>query len=64
MSLPSRFKCPTCKKKTEREGNAHYPFCSERCRLADLGKWLDGSYAIPDPQTPPGPEDLDPDDPS
>jgi endogenous inhibitor of DNA gyrase (YacG/DUF329 family) len=22
------------------------PFCSERCRLADLGKWLDGAYRI------------------
>lgn len=26
---------------------AHLPFCSERCRLLDLGKWADGSYRIP-----------------
>ena len=32
------------------------PFCSERCRLADLGKWLDGSYRIGAPVSE---EDLD-----
>lgn len=29
------------------EGNPHRPFCSERCRLVDLGAWLDERYAIP-----------------
>jgi endogenous inhibitor of DNA gyrase (YacG/DUF329 family) len=29
-----------------------YPFCSPRCRKIDLGRWLDGRYAIPD-RTPP-----------
>jgi endogenous inhibitor of DNA gyrase (YacG/DUF329 family) len=30
-----------------------FPFCSERCKLADLGKWLDGDYAIPgEPDSP------------
>ena len=24
-----------------------FPFCSERCRLVDLGRWLDGEYRIP-----------------
>lgn len=63
MSKTRQFKCPTCKKKTGKEGNEHFPFCSERCRLVDLGKWLDGSYAIPDTDTPvpeadqPGPDD-------
>ncbi|MFG0257399.1 MAG: DNA gyrase inhibitor YacG [Phycisphaerales bacterium JB043] len=23
-----------------------FPFCSERCRMADLGRWFDGSYVI------------------
>ena len=32
------------------------PFCSERCRLADLGKWLDGGYRI---SAPVSEEDLD-----
>jgi endogenous inhibitor of DNA gyrase (YacG/DUF329 family) len=33
------------------------PFCSERCKLADLGRWLSEDYRVPD-QTPP-PEDPD-----
>jgi len=32
------------------------PFCSERCRLADLGKWLDGAYRVGAPVSE---EDLD-----
>jgi endogenous inhibitor of DNA gyrase (YacG/DUF329 family) len=24
-----------------------FPFCSDRCRLVDLGRWLDGKYQIP-----------------
>ncbi len=35
---------------------AFLPFCSERCRLADLGKWLDGGYRISSPASE---EDLD-----
>jgi endogenous inhibitor of DNA gyrase (YacG/DUF329 family) len=32
----------------KRRINAEYfPFCSERCRLVDLGAWLDGDYRIP-----------------
>ncbi len=46
-----RSVCPTCEKAvaardTERAG---FPFCSERCQLADLGKWLDGGYVIAGP---------------
>jgi hypothetical protein len=26
---------------------SHSPFCSERCKLIDLGRWLDGKYQIP-----------------
>ena len=36
--------CPQCGKPREK---AYRPFCSARCRDLDLGKWLDGSYAIP-----------------
>lgn len=39
------FRCPICRKKVERQ-NADFPFCSERCRLIDLGNWSDGSYTI------------------
>ncbi|MGI9508734.1 MAG: DNA gyrase inhibitor YacG, partial [Geminicoccaceae bacterium] len=37
-------RCPQCGKPRAREFR---PFCSTRCRDLDLGKWLDGSYAIP-----------------
>jgi uncharacterized protein len=30
---------------------AFRPFCSERCRLLDLAKWVDGDYRIPDTST-------------
>ena len=39
-------KCPGCKKEVEWEGNAFRPFCSDRCRLLDLGKWADEEYSI------------------
>ena len=37
-------RCPQCGKPRDPD---HRPFCSSRCRDLDLGKWLDGSYAIP-----------------
>ncbi|MDE0970418.1 MAG: DNA gyrase inhibitor YacG [Octadecabacter sp.] len=44
--------CPICDKKTIAEFR---PFCSRRCGNLDLGKWLDGGYAIPSTD----PDDLD-----
>jgi uncharacterized protein len=40
--------CPTCKKPAP-ETNPEFPFCSERCRLIDLGKWASGAYVISSP---------------
>jgi hypothetical protein len=31
-----------------RKNNPFLPFCSRRCKMVDLGKWLDGKYVIPD----------------
>jgi endogenous inhibitor of DNA gyrase (YacG/DUF329 family) len=42
------MKCPICKKEVAR-GDAEYPFCSERCRLIDLGNWSSEKYAVPGP---------------
>jgi endogenous inhibitor of DNA gyrase (YacG/DUF329 family) len=61
-----RFTCPACKRRVcvPQEDRARlprfFPFCSERCKLIDLGAWLDADYRIvnrPDeePQDPPGP---------
>jgi uncharacterized protein len=45
-------RCPICKKviddamlKQSRQ-EIFYPFCSKRCKLLDLGKWIDGDYKI------------------
>lgn len=40
--------CPTCRTPTSWEGNAFKPFCSERCRIQDLGAWSSESYRIPE----------------
>jgi len=45
--------CLICKKEAAKKDNEFFPFCSERCKLIDLGKWLDGRYVIPDKKTPP-----------
>ncbi|MBI5136533.1 MAG: DNA gyrase inhibitor YacG [Nitrospirae bacterium] len=42
-----RITCPTCRQATTWEENKHRPFCSERCRLIDLGQWATEGYAIP-----------------
>jgi endogenous inhibitor of DNA gyrase (YacG/DUF329 family) len=41
------MKCPTCEKETPYEGNRYRPFCSERCKLLDLGNWAAERYRIP-----------------
>jgi endogenous inhibitor of DNA gyrase (YacG/DUF329 family) len=42
-------KCPICKKPTATETHAEFPFCSERCRLHDLGNWASEKYTISEP---------------
>jgi endogenous inhibitor of DNA gyrase (YacG/DUF329 family) len=51
-------KCPICSKPYTIAALADlptFPFCSERCRLVDLGRWVDGAYAIPGPEVPANP---------
>jgi uncharacterized protein len=38
--------CPICKHKTTWEENPWRPFCSERCKMTDLGKWVLEEYKI------------------
>ena len=40
------MKCPICKKQVAL-GDPEMPFCSERCRLIDLGNWASGKYVVP-----------------
>jgi endogenous inhibitor of DNA gyrase (YacG/DUF329 family) len=42
------MKCPICKKNVAPD-NPEMPFCSERCRLIDLGNWASDKYVIPGP---------------
>jgi uncharacterized protein len=44
-----KYNCPTCKKETDSEKDADFPFCSERCRLLDLGAWASEKYVVSDP---------------
>lgn len=40
--------CPTCRAISgPRSENPAFPFCSERCRLIDLGRWLGEEYRVP-----------------
>jgi endogenous inhibitor of DNA gyrase (YacG/DUF329 family) len=45
-------RCPTCSKEIEEPIKELSPFCSSRCRLSDLGGWLDGRYRIADRESP------------
>jgi endogenous inhibitor of DNA gyrase (YacG/DUF329 family) len=45
------MKCPICKKDVE-TGSRYAPFCSDRCRLIDLGNWASGKYRISSPMKP------------
>jgi endogenous inhibitor of DNA gyrase (YacG/DUF329 family) len=38
--------CPTCRGVADKNGNKLWPFCSERCHLVDLGRWLGEEYRI------------------
>jgi endogenous inhibitor of DNA gyrase (YacG/DUF329 family) len=41
-------RCPICDKEAARRpANRAFPFCSDRCRLVDLGKWLGEAYRVP-----------------
>lgn len=40
-------RCPTCNEWYEPNDSRSLPFCSERCRLIDLGRWLNEEYSLP-----------------
>lgn len=41
------MKCPTCNKSVHWQDNPFRPFCSERCKLVDLGHWVNEEYRVP-----------------
>jgi uncharacterized protein len=44
-----KHRCPICKTATDSELHKEFPFCSERCRLLDLGAWASEKYVVSDP---------------
>ena len=46
------MKCPICKKSVAPSGE-FFPFCSERCKIIDLGNWASEKYLISTPLQPP-----------
>lgn len=44
----STLRCPTCGTLVL-QSDTDFPFCSDRCRLVDLGKWASGAYRISSP---------------
>lgn len=49
MSATQSYKCATCKQAVEYKPPglpAQYPFCSDRCKMVDLGRWFNEEYSI------------------
>jgi endogenous inhibitor of DNA gyrase (YacG/DUF329 family) len=44
-----KHRCPICRKPTDSDTDADFPFCSERCRLIDLGQWASERYVVSEP---------------
>lgn len=41
------MRCPVCNREFDKCASSALPFCSERCRTIDLGRWLGESYSLP-----------------
>ncbi|HWB13666.1 MAG TPA: DNA gyrase inhibitor YacG [Pirellulales bacterium] len=50
-------RCPICRKQFDSDQSTALPFCGERCRRIDLGRWLGEDYSVPIERS-----DEDPDD--
>jgi len=52
-------RCPVCGDPVQPERSSAVPFCSDRCRTVDLGRWLGESYGLPRPTAPSDDEEED-----
>jgi uncharacterized protein len=48
-SFSVQWSCPICGKAVDSDATPDFPFCSERCRLLDLGNWASEKYKISQP---------------
>ena len=53
--------CPICRKEVAID-DPFMPFCSDRCRVLDLGNWASERYVISEPAPPPGSPDQEADE--
>jgi uncharacterized protein len=44
-----KYQCPICKKPKDSAAHPDFPFCSQRCRLLDLGNWAAEKYVVSEP---------------
>lgn len=44
-----KHRCPICQAETDSKIHKDFPFCSERCRVEDLGNWASEKYVVSDP---------------
>jgi len=54
-----QVRCPQCGKQSDWYDNLFRPFCSERCKLIDLGAWADDRYRVPGDPVPDPDADID-----
>src|SRR5262245_62159929 len=52
MDAKTIRRCPQCRRETSWKDNPWKPFCSERCRMIDLGRWASEEYRVPMTETP------------
>jgi len=52
MAKTTRIHCPICGKQNDYFSDPLGPFCSNRCKMVDLGKWLGEEYRISEPLKP------------
>ena len=44
-----KHRCPICKSPIDSEVRREFPFCSQRCRILDIGAWASEKYVVSDP---------------
>ncbi|WP_243373923.1 DNA gyrase inhibitor YacG [Geotalea sp. SG265] len=52
MNETAHHLCPHCHRETTWQDNPYRPFCSERCKMIDLGAWIAEEYTIPGEKKP------------
>ena len=51
-TTPKSYPCPRCQTATPWQDNPYKPFCSQRCKLIDLGAWANEEYKLPSEDDP------------